>query len=195
MNKAKAERRNQILKAGARLFASKRFDEVLMDDIAQAAGVAKGTLYTYFPNKEEFYFAVIFDGISRLNEQLQNKADKPMAPEEKLRQIMGSLISFFRQNRFFFKLMSIEDHKNEKGSGTNRKRWRQERRKQMEVIESVLQSGVDQGLFNVRHIKTEAAILRDMVRSVLTSAGNSLSVDEMVEITMRILLGGISTKS
>ena len=42
----KAKRRDQILEEAARLFSSQRFDEVLMDDIAQGAGVAKGTLYT-----------------------------------------------------------------------------------------------------------------------------------------------------
>ena len=49
----KIERRKQILEEAARLFSARRFDEVLMDDIAQGAGVAKGTLYTYFADKEE----------------------------------------------------------------------------------------------------------------------------------------------
>ena len=40
----KTDRKKQIIEQAARLFASKRFDEVLMDDIAQQAGVGKGTL-------------------------------------------------------------------------------------------------------------------------------------------------------
>ena len=98
----KVERRKHILEEAARLFSSKRFDEVLMDDIAQGAGVAKGTLYTYFSDKEELYFAVIFEGISRLNEQIQAKATGQKDPIKKLRKIVHSIVSFVSQNRFFF---------------------------------------------------------------------------------------------
>ena len=43
----KHERKKQVIEEAARLFSSRRFDEVLMDDIAQQAGVGKGTIYTY----------------------------------------------------------------------------------------------------------------------------------------------------
>ena len=41
----------QILEEAARLFSSQRFDEVLLDNIAQSVSVAKGTLYTCFADK------------------------------------------------------------------------------------------------------------------------------------------------
>ena len=61
---AKTDRRKIILEEAARLFSAKRFDEVLMDYIAQQAGVGKGTIYTYFADKEELYFAVVFKGFA-----------------------------------------------------------------------------------------------------------------------------------
>jgi len=97
----KAKRRDQILEEAARLFSSQRFDEVLMGDIAQSAGVAKGTLYTYFSDKEELYFAVIFEGISRLNQQVLEKASSQKDPEKRLRDIVYSIVSFVAQNGFF----------------------------------------------------------------------------------------------
>lgn len=187
----KAERKKQILEGAARLFSSRRFDEVLMDDIAQEAGVAKGTLYSHFPDKEELYFAVVFEGIFRLNEQLQIKASKQIGPEEKLRKMIRAIVSFLRKNCFFFKLMSIEDSANEGGKGMNRQRWHEERRKQMEAIETVLQSGAEEGLFEIRDLKTEACILRSMVRPVVLYSEKGTSVDEMVDMIMRIFLRGI----
>ena len=187
----KVERRKQILEEAARLFSSKRFDEVLMDEIAQGAGVAKGTLYTYFSDKEELYFSVIFEGISRLNEQIQAKAAGQKDPEKKLRKIVHSVVSFFSQNRFFFKLMSIEDSKSDTGKSENRSRWHEQKRIQLAVIQSVLVDGKRQGYFCVKHPEVEASILRDMVRSTITSAGGKLSVEEMVGTIMRIFVGGI----
>lgn len=187
----KAERKNQILESAARLFSSRRFDEVLMDDIAQEAKVAKGTLYSYFPDKEELYFAVVFDGISKLNERLQARADMEASPEEKLKEMIYAIVSFFKQNRFFFRLMSVEDSKSETGKGINRQRWFAERHKQMDAIETVLKSGVDEGAFEIEYVRTEARVLRGMVRSVLTCPEDNLNTDQMVDVIMRIFLRGV----
>ena len=191
----KAKRRDQILEEAARLFSSQRFDEVLMDDIAQSAGVAKGTLYTYFSDKEELYFAVIFEGISRLNQQVLEKASSQKDPEKKLRDIVHSIVSFVAQNGFFYKLLSIEDSKSNTGKSVNRERWREERKIQLEAIESVLMAGHSEGSYRVCDSFVEAAILRDMVRSTVINASGKLSVDEMVDVIMRIFVDGIRRTS
>ena len=190
---AKTDRKKLILEEAARLFSARRFDEVLMDDIAHQAGVGKGTIYTYFADKEELYFAVVFEGIRRLNEQLQRKANRQQDPEKELRRMVHAIVSFFSQNRFFFRLMSQEDGKSEGGKGENRKRWREERRIQLAAIETVLQNGAEQGVFSVEYPKVETAILRDMVRSVMIHA-KGLSVEEMVDTIMRIFLQGVHKK-
>ena len=161
-----------------------------MDDIAHQAGVGKGTIYKYFADKEELYFAVVFEGIRRLNEQLQRKANRQQDPEDELRRMVHAIVSFFSQNRFFFRLMSHEDGKSEDGRGENRKRWRKERRIQLAAIESVLQNGTEEGVFSVDHPKVEAAILRDMVRSVMIHS-RGLSIEAMVDTIMRIFLQGV----
>jgi len=189
----KQEREAQILAAAARLFSERRFDEVLMDDIAREAGVAKGTLYTYFKEKEELYFAVVFDGIRKLNELLEAVADRPGQAPDRIREVMAAIVSFFRQNRFFFRLMSVEDSKDEAGRGTYRRRWHEERHKQIAVIETILQDGVDQGALHILHVRTQAQILRGMVRSVLTS-GEGLSTEEMVETIVRTFLRGVEQR-
>ncbi|MCY3664675.1 MAG: TetR/AcrR family transcriptional regulator [Gemmatimonadetes bacterium] len=185
---AKTDRKKLILEEAARLFSAKRFDEVLMDDIAHQAGVGKGTIYTHFADKEELYFAVVFEGIRRLNEQLQRKANRQQDPEEELRRMVHAIVSYFSQNRFFFRLMSHEDGGG--GKGENRRRWREERRIQRAAIENVLQNGAEQGVFSVEHPQVEAAILRGMVRSVMIHA-KGLSVEAMVDTIMRIFLQGV----
>ena len=53
------EQKEKILAASSQLFGTQRFHEVRMDDIADVAEVGKGTLYRYFQDKEELYFAVL----------------------------------------------------------------------------------------------------------------------------------------
>ena len=184
-----------MIEEAARLFSAKRFDEVLMDDIAQQAGVGKGTIYTYFADKEELYFAVVFEGISQLNEKLQQKANGQKDPEKKLRRMVHAIVSFFSQNRFFFRLMSMEDGKSEGGKGENRKRWHEERRIQLEAIEAVLRAGAEAGAFAVGNARLEAAILRDMVRSTMIHSGGEMSGDEMTDTIMRIFLQGVRAET
>lgn len=66
----KIERRRDILSAARELFLSRPEGLASMDELAQATGVAKGTLYLYFPSKEEVLLALhernvheVFDAI------------------------------------------------------------------------------------------------------------------------------------
>jgi len=63
-----AERRaattEAILKAGRRLFGDRGFAATTIDDIAEAAQVAKGAVYHHFATKEAV-FAAVFDAVSR----------------------------------------------------------------------------------------------------------------------------------
>lgn len=54
----KESKRHQIVCSAKALFAERDFFRVKMDDVAQRAGVAKGTLYIYFSTKEELFLAV-----------------------------------------------------------------------------------------------------------------------------------------
>lgn len=53
------EKRQEILDAAEAAFGRREFDEVTTDDIAAGAGVGKGTLYRYFPTKEDLYAATL----------------------------------------------------------------------------------------------------------------------------------------
>jgi TetR/AcrR family transcriptional regulator len=62
----KEKRRRDILDAAEKLFFSKGFDAVTMDDVAGAAELSKGTLYLYFKNKIDIYFAISCRGLEIL---------------------------------------------------------------------------------------------------------------------------------
>ena len=66
------EQADRILMAAARLFAGRRFHEVRMEDIADAAGFGKGTLYRYFKDKEELFEAIVGQQCRAQAEQIFN---------------------------------------------------------------------------------------------------------------------------
>ena len=73
----------QILDAAAQLFAKSHYHEVHMDDIASQAGVAKGTVYRYFRDKEDLYLALTIHGIHRVEYQVdEDLLDLPRVADD-----------------------------------------------------------------------------------------------------------------
>jgi TetR/AcrR family transcriptional regulator len=59
--------RREILAAAAELFSENGYHNVSMDEIARRAEFGKGTLYKFFPNKEELFTALMFETIQGLH--------------------------------------------------------------------------------------------------------------------------------
>lgn len=52
-------RRNQIIDAAIEVFGNKGLDVATVDEIAQATGISKGTIYLYFKSKDEIFDAIL----------------------------------------------------------------------------------------------------------------------------------------
>jgi len=79
----KDDRPAEILGAALTCFAERGFAATRLDDVAHRAGVTKGTLYLYFPNKEELFKAVVrqelLPNIARLEALVRDAAEIPAA--------------------------------------------------------------------------------------------------------------------
>ncbi|MGB0872594.1 MAG: TetR/AcrR family transcriptional regulator [Solirubrobacterales bacterium] len=60
---APEDRREQLVLIGARMFAERPFNDVWIEAVAEEAGVSRGLVYHYFPNKRDFYAAIVRHGI------------------------------------------------------------------------------------------------------------------------------------
>jgi len=65
----KEQRKKEILDAAERLFFSRGYEEVSMDEIARGVELNKATLYLYFKNKEALFAAVVLRGIGILEQK------------------------------------------------------------------------------------------------------------------------------
>jgi AcrR family transcriptional regulator len=76
-----AARRKQILDAATQVFAEKGFHRATVKEIARVAGIADGTIYTYFASKDEVLLAVL----DRLNETTERKQQFVLGDEQDLK--------------------------------------------------------------------------------------------------------------
>lgn len=81
----KQEKRNQIIEAAVKVFARLGFPNTKMLQIAQTAGIGKGTIYEYFRSKEELFIAVINAYMKEMDNQIARRVRKVNDPVEKLK--------------------------------------------------------------------------------------------------------------
>ncbi|MCX7677880.1 MAG: TetR/AcrR family transcriptional regulator [Spirochaetes bacterium] len=72
----KERRRCDIIEAAKRIFFSRGYTGTTMDDIAEAAGLTKPTLYSYFKTKDELYYSLTLPIIEKLTENQKRIKEK-----------------------------------------------------------------------------------------------------------------------
>ncbi len=99
MNRAARDvRREQILTASLRLFASRGVFATKIADIVAAAGASQGLVYHYFASKEEIFATLIREAFERMNEACRMLEGLPLTPVEKLRLAAEKLLDGVAQN-------------------------------------------------------------------------------------------------
>ena len=76
--------RELLIDVARQLFARKGVAATTMNDIAEASGKGRRTIYTYFKNKNEIYWAVVEAESEHLYARLEGLANRDLPPEEKL---------------------------------------------------------------------------------------------------------------
>jgi AcrR family transcriptional regulator len=158
------QKRLKILKAAAELFAASPFHKVLLSDVAEAAGVGKGTLYIYFKNKDDLYLSVLYCGFSQLVEGMQHRLDREqLSSMENLEAAISQIVRFAHQNPHMFELMRTVPWRNI----IEDTRWNGKRNEFKDLLESIIRRGIASGEFSDPHPELTARFIPGLVRSVL----------------------------
>ena len=104
----KEQRRNDILKAAEKLFLSREYDNVSMNDIAREAGISKGTLHYYYPSKDELiydiaqqHFTVVKSSVLKWIENVRGQTSFA----EILKVVLGSFLEAETRNKLHLYLL------------------------------------------------------------------------------------------
>jgi TetR/AcrR family fatty acid metabolism transcriptional regulator len=158
------EQAEKILVAAGRLFALHRFHEARMEDIAQAAGVGKGTLYRYFKDKEELYLALLDRAAAGLQRRIDEGEAAARCPRAKLEAVVGGILEYFDLNPYLFDLLGHAESRQHSGALEN---WQQLRVSNLHRVMHILEEGRREGLWDVPDPETPVLMLLGGLRAVL----------------------------
>jgi AcrR family transcriptional regulator len=93
-----------IQEAAMRVIARKGMAAATMQEIAEEAGVAKGTIYLYFRDRDELVEKTFETAIGELHKRVDAALALEIPFEEKLRALISAQVGFFSENAEFFRL-------------------------------------------------------------------------------------------
>src|SRR3989304_2748951 len=103
----KEARRQQILDAARELFFRRGFEQTTVEDIAEKTELSKGTIYIYFPSKEEIYISLMLEGSKILHQMLRASAASDASAEEILRRLGKAYYRFYREYTAYFRMLFL----------------------------------------------------------------------------------------
>lgn len=148
--------RDKLIDIARQLFAHKGIENTTMNDIAIAAEKGRRTIYTYFKNKRDIYNAVVETESDKVLSKLSEIAKLQIPADEKLMEFIfqrfdamkdlvhrnGSLrAGFFRDVRKVERARKATSHK------------------EVHILETILQEGVDSGIFRIKHVDKTAMVM------------------------------------
>src|SRR3954471_19216176 len=91
-------RREQILEKATVVFAEHGYPNTDVQFVADPLGISKGTVYRYFPTKEELFLAAVERGVLRLEEHMDRRVEAVEDPVERIAVAIRSHLEFFRSD-------------------------------------------------------------------------------------------------
>ncbi len=189
------ETKLKILRVAEEVFAEKGFHAAKMDDIAERAGVAKGTIYLYFKSKEQLFFQTLEFMIVGMIETVRNKTSTLSDPLARLKEGINVYFNYITRHRqIFFMLLNEEIASLGKGYSEKHKKkhielYRQSQEFIMRLMEECISAGYLKPIDPVWLSSALSGLLQKMVvNSVVFNI--DVEPDEMSSIATELFLNG-----
>ncbi len=202
MNRRKLRQKNhaaQILEAGEKLFAKKGFYPTTMEEVARAAGLAKGTIYLHFNDKRDLFFSIIEKKLDILLEKIEKEMRKDEFPSQRIKLAIGIHLKFLEENRDFFKIMqalpeSLKQEMERKLKG----RVIEKQSRYVEILDQLIRKGIRNQEIKSLDSRKLAVILVGMMHSltiywISRKEKGSLSQDD--SLVWQVFWEGISEEA
>ena len=187
MQKQSDEKRDAIRDAAARLFASRPYHEVRLDEVATAASVGKGTLYVYFKSKEELFAALVIEAFEKLVESMEQRlGSSSIEPRQAFRIIVGELVRFAVSNPHYFEMLRVAEV-----AALTVNHCHKQRDRLTLLIQNTIRAGVRSGVFRDSHPELTALFVPGLVRSAMLFGPKGLSEHTLRNQIVRVLEGGL----
>ena len=185
--------RQNFVDVARQLFAKYGLENTTMNDIAQASGKGRRTLYTYFESKDEVYSAVIEYELERLSDKLDEVAEMRMRPQDKIIELIYTHLSMIKETvvrngnlraEFFRNIWMVEKA---------RKNFDED---EIEILRRIYAEGREDGEFDIDNIDLVADITHYCIKGlevpfIYGRLGHGMNVESSKPLVAKVVYGAL----
>jgi TetR/AcrR family transcriptional regulator len=188
MNKTK----KVIFEAAIKLFSKKGYHKSTMDEIAEAAGVAKGTLYYHFNSKEDIFRFIIDEGVKIIEDEIKDRTMHLDNPIDKLRMVCKVQLELVIKYIEFFKTVLSQMW----GDEERQNQLREVLGRYFKLIEGYLREAADEGVIANSNIEIIAFNFFGIMAStvVYSLIHKEMDVNELIDTLLEFIMRAIGRK-
>jgi AcrR family transcriptional regulator len=191
--RAKLERRRQILGAAKAVFAEAGYHGASINAIIERAQIARGTFYLYFESKSAVFDSILDQALSDLRTRIRRiEVDDPAAPapQVQLREQVVATLEYIVSDRALALLLLSAGHTPDAEAAERLDQFFAEVR---DLLRRALETGMEIGLLRPCQPPLVAAAMLGMIRGVIEFLvrGEATKVDEVVSEMLQVALRGV----
>jgi AcrR family transcriptional regulator len=153
--------RHNLLQKGREYFIKYGLKKTSVDDLARAAGIAKGSFYRFFESKEALFLAVHEASEEKLRNDMMRRLEEITAPDEKLRVFLKTSFVILEEDPLMLAVFGRGDLENLSGFISS-KQYEEHYRQNITFMEELIRRWQEQGI--IRPLDAEVA--SNMIASV-----------------------------
>lgn len=192
--RAKAERRRQILGAAKSVFAEAGYHGASIHAIIERAQIARGTFYLYFESKAAVFDSILDQAMAELRSRIRRIAvDDPSAPapQVQLREQVVATLEYVVRDRALATILLSAGHTPEAEASERLEQFFSETR---DLLRRAIETGIEIGLVRPCQPDLVAAAMLGMIRGVIelvVKRADDAKVDEVVSEMLLVALRGV----
>ena len=190
-----AFRTREIMAAARTLFEQRGPDAMTMEEVAAAAGVAKGTVYLYFQSKDDLIQALLTQVGENILRDLEAALVAPGTPPEKLIRLVSVLLEYLNRERMLFPIYARELVQGEGESRDGFRRRFQELEEQfVALMTDLFAEGIAAGHFIPANPRLLTFLLRGLIRATgyyQKAEGQADAAKEALPVILTLISSGL----
>lgn len=185
--------RQHLVDVARQMFAKNGLENTTMNDIAQASGKGRRTLYTYFKSKDDIYYAVIESELERLSDKMDEVAARKIRPQDKIIELIYTHLSMIKETvmrngnlraAFFRNIWMVEKV---------RKHFDEY---EIELFRTVYSEGKNKGEFEIESVELVADITHYCIKGlevpyICGRLGNGLTTETSKPMVEKFVYGAL----
>ena len=185
-------RKQQIMQAAIDVFGKSTYQSANISEIARTAGIAEGTIYQYFKNKQDLFFSIGLEKTKDFCKQIDRHLEGATDTTDKIRKLVWYYLYYFKTNPDYVRSLMLEMRVNR--DFVKSKSYKSFKAFSKQVLE-ILENGQKEGVIrNDVDVYLALQLLLGTLEHIVTRwllKGEKYDLLELHDQVSELVLGGI----